>query len=67
MPKICKANGVYYKKPGKVCERETFSDIDAPLRTHEDFIDRTCPDFHAMETVVLEELDLDMVLNFPLN
>ncbi len=63
----CKTNGVYYKNPGKVRGIETFPDIDAPLRTNEDFIDRTCPDLHAIETVVLEELDIDMVLDFPLD
>jgi hypothetical protein len=37
------------------------------LKKQKNVYDRMCPDFHAMGTVVLEELDIDMVLDFPLD
>ena len=61
----CKTSGVYFKKPGKVRGRETFPNSDAPLRIHQEFLRRIPPDFHVLQTVVLEELGIDMVLDIP--
>lgn len=61
----CKTSGVYFKKPGKVRGRETFPDSDAPLRTHQEFLSRIPADFHVLQSVALEELGIDMVLDIP--
>ena len=61
----CKTAGIYSRKPGKVGGRQTFPDIDADSRTHEEFIGRTCRDYHNLPNPVIQELNLDMVLDFP--
>lgn len=60
----CKTVGVYYRKPGEKGGRETFPDLDAEIRTHQSFIDQESPDHHNIQSI-LEELDGDMVLDFP--
>ncbi len=57
--------GKYYRKPGKVGGRETFPNSDAELRTHREFIAREPRDFFNLETVVLEELSVDMIEDWP--
>lgn len=65
----CKTIGVYYKKPGKSRGRETFPDLDAELRTHKWFIDQAALDYGAYHSwsSILEELDIDMVMDIPLD
>lgn len=61
----CKTVGVYYRKPGHAGGRETFPDLEAELRTHQEYVAQTRPADHYNVRSILQELDLDMVLDFP--
>lgn len=65
----CKTQGVYYVKPGKKRGRETFPDLTAELRTHQWFVDQTVSDYgdYHLMTSILEELNVDMVMDIPLD
>lgn len=60
----CKTVGVHYKKPGEKRGRETFPDLHAEQRTHQDFINQQPADYFKIRTILLE-LDIDLVLDVP--
>ncbi len=60
----CTTVGIYFRKPGKRGGRETFPDLNAPLRTHESFLLQSDRDYHHLRSI-LEELNPDMILSLP--
>lgn len=62
----CVTEGFYYVTPGKHKGRVTYPDMEAALRTHQTFVDREQPDHHVRLSV-LEDLSIDMVLDFPID
>jgi hypothetical protein len=57
---------VFFLKPDTARGgRITFLDLDAALRTNENFRNREQPTHHKEIQSVIEELDVDMTLDFP--
>lgn len=62
----CKTVGINFVKPGRKKGRIVYPEMEAALRTHQSFVDREIPDHHKMRTV-LEDLNIDMVKDIPLD
>lgn len=60
----CRTVGKYYVIPGKK-GRIVFRDLNAPLRTHECFIQQRNPEHHVARSLV-EDIGIDMVNDIPL-
>ena len=66
----CKTIGEYYREPGKRSGRETFPDLDAELRTHDDFFHEqpgAKNGYRNLLTVLGELDDIDIIEDFPLD
>ena len=62
---MCFTKGRYYSVPGCKGGRVIFPEVNAVLRTNENFRNREQPDHHKQTRSKLEELDIDMVKDFP--
>lgn len=57
----CKQPGVYLQN------RMTFPDCDAPLRTHEEFLQMNDEDFHRCKSPLTEIPGINFITGFPLD
>ena len=61
----CFVKGIYYKPTEDAGGRVTFPDTNCVLRTNENFRSREQASHHHETSSVLEQLDMDMVMDFP--
>lgn len=62
----CRTVGKYYVIPGEKKGRIVFRDLNAPLRTHECFIQQRNPEHHVARSL-FEDIGIDMVNDIPLD